>query len=74
MNKLHYKEYPKMSIGESDTASLTVRYPYSSKAIHFEGEGKYEAYVVDENAEIDEHYKLIHSGRYWVRILPVLKR
>ena len=68
MNKIHYKEYPKMFIGDSATASLTVRYPHSAKALHFKTEGICEAYVVDENAEIGEHYKLVHSGRYWVRI------
>ena len=68
MNKIHYKEYPKMFIGDSATASLTVRYPMSAKALHFGESGVYEAYVVDENAEIGEHYKLVHAGRRLVKI------
>ena len=68
MEKIYYKEYPKMFIGDSEQGSLTVRYAYSAKALHFDTSGVCEAYVVDENAEIGEHYKLGHSGRYWVRI------
>ncbi|MBQ9975865.1 MAG: hypothetical protein IJP16_05080 [Clostridia bacterium] len=68
MEKNHYKEYPKQCIGASDGASLTVRFPDSARMLHFGEDGVYHAYVVDENAEIGEHYKLLYAGRHWVRI------
>jgi hypothetical protein len=68
MNKIHYKEYPKMYIGESETCRLAVRYAHSTKELRFKTSGVFQAYVVDENADIAEHYKLIHSGTHWVRI------
>lgn len=66
--KINYKEYPKMFIGESDNASLTVRFPDQARMLHFGEMGPAHAYVVDENAEIGDHYKLIHAGRYCVKI------
>ena len=66
--KINYKEYPKLYIGTSEGASLTVRFKYTAKCLHFGTSESYKAYVVDENAEIGEHYRLIHAGRDNVKI------
>lgn len=66
--KINYKEYPKHNLGEAANASLTVRFPDQARMLHFGEMGPAHAYVVDENAEIGDHYKLIHAGRYCVKI------
>ena len=66
--KINYKEYPKMFIGATDIASLTLRFPDQARMLHFGEDGEQHAYVVDESAEIADHYKLIHAGRHWIRV------
>jgi hypothetical protein len=70
----NYKEYGKWWIGESDIATLTCvgidekGEDIESFFLDFGGDGEYFARIVDEEAEIGEHYKLVHSFTYWCRI------
>lgn len=51
-----YKDFSKVYIGESDTASLTVRGNDYAGVLHFGKDGAYSAYLVDKPIEIPEHY------------------
>lgn len=69
-----YKEYDKVYIGSSDMAELVFRgcggnHPYSALAhVRFGEDGSYYAYVVDENAEIGDHYELAYTCHTWLMI------
>lgn len=63
-----YKDYPKMYLGSSDVASLTIRTPWDAVPLWFGQDGTYSAYIVDEYAEIGAHYQRVFVGRDWVRI------
>lgn len=65
----NYKEYPIQSIGGSDIASLIVRGGCEApQAINFAGDDAYSAYIVDENAEIGDHYKKVYECTCWISI------
>lgn len=59
---MYYKDYGKKYLGSSDIAQLTIRYFSKDSmkvcydSIKLGGDGGYHAYIVDENAEIAEHY------------------
>lgn len=68
-----YKEYPKKYLGGSDYAALTMvgckeNTGLTSAILHFGEDGIYDAYFVDENAEIGSHYELIATFNYWIKI------
>lgn len=69
-----YKEYGKWWIGESDIATLVCvgidekEDDIETFFLEFSGDGEYYAYIVDEEAEIGSHYKLVHTFTYWCRI------
>lgn len=68
-----YKEYPKKYLGGSDYAALTMvgckeNTGLTSEILHFGEDGIYDAYFVDENAEIGNHYELIATFNYWLKI------
>lgn len=68
-----YKEYPKKCLGGSDYAALTMAgykedIGLTSAILHFGEDGIYDAYFVDENAEIGSHYELIATFNYWIKI------
>lgn len=71
-----YHEYKKISLGCSDIASLTIRtcaVPGESpctilKALDFGEDGSYSAYLVDDDAEIGEHYEVVCEGHFWMTI------
>ena len=63
-----YKDFEKRPIGDSDIASLTVRYPMKAEVLNFGSDGSYSAYIVTENAEIGEHYRLVSQGTHWAII------
>lgn len=68
----NYKEYDIVSIGYSDIstlilAGLTQDGTLMTDALYFGEDGSYNAYLVDENAEIGEHYKLEKIFYHWVR-------
>lgn len=63
-----YREYEKHSIGASDIASLTVRTPGCAFELNFGEDGSYMAYIVDEDATIGDHYKLVKECSCWIWI------
>ena len=72
----HYKEYKQKYLGSSDTASLTIRFfdKESESVCHelltFVCDGDYDAYIVDENAKIGEHYKCVFDKAVkWLHII-----
>lgn len=69
-----YKEYGKQYVGMSDIASLLVRDPDGCFEISLGFDGSYEAYLVDEDAEIGEHYTLVHTSRLWAWVYDDLQR
>lgn len=65
----NYKDFPKVYIGSSDIASLTVRAGGDVTALNFGEDGAYYAYIVTERAEIGEHYKKMFSTpSHWIAI------
>lgn len=53
----HYKDAPKIPIGESDIGVLTVVTVEKPMFLKFGGDGLYEAYIIDEDTELGDHYK-----------------
>lgn len=61
------------SIGCSDIATLLFfgldkDYEFVTKAMHYGGDGRYKAYIVNDKALIPDHYKLEASFEHWLRI------
>ena len=68
-----YKEYEKVYIGSSDIASLTIVAPRDhdgslAESLDFGIDSNYFAYIVDSNAQIGDHYKLVQSCKYWMKV------
>lgn len=68
MEKKSYKSYPKRFIGWSDIARLTVVASEGFHGLEFGEDGCYSAYIVDENAEIGDHYDLVFTEHHWIWI------
>ena len=64
----YYKDYEVKLLGSSDIASLILAGADGVSYLDFGSDGSYSAYVVDDNAIIGEHYKLIASFDYWLRV------
>ncbi len=72
--KKDYYEFNKRYIGSSDIASLIV-VGCSNECkglklfeLHFAGDGSYYAYIVDETAEIGDHYQKVAEFHTWLKI------
>lgn len=69
-----YKDFKKINIGSSDISSLILVGPKKGESLalremNFGEDGDYEAYLVDEEeVEIGDHYSLVESFDYWLRI------
>ena len=68
-----YDEYGKKYLGESDVACLTLTGftdtdGVTAQILKFGGDGDYNAYVVDEDAVIGEHYTLEAEFQNWVTV------
>jgi len=68
-----YKEYDKQYIGSSDIAALilvgiTKEEGVVSVVLHFGGDDAYSAYIVDEEAEIGNHYHKVAEFETWLKI------
>ena len=67
-----YHEYKKVYIGDSDIATLILAGAGDDgvKAIplHFEEDADYQAYVVDEQAAIGDHYQLKAEFESWMKV------
>ena len=65
----HYKDFKKVYLGNSDIASLIAQDADGVTEIKFGADGTYEAYeCLGDNVQIDEHYKLVHQAKQWLRI------
>lgn len=72
-----YHEYKKIDLGGSDIAVITLTgcapegeaSDYGLKAcfLRFVEDGDYSAYVVDADAEIGAHYRMVTSFETWMR-------
>lgn len=63
-----YKEFKRQHIGSSDIARLIIDTPDKVQWIDFGEDGEYSAYIVDDSAEIGEHYTQIFSACGWAHI------
>ena len=68
-----YKDFEKQYIGCSDIASLILagcneKKGLSLKELHFGGDGSYQAYIVEEEAEIGSHYRKVAEFSTWMKI------
>lgn len=63
-----YKDFEKKTIGASDIAQVVYRSADQVGIIKFVGDGSYRAYIVDDDAEIADHYQLVAQGESWLRI------
>ena len=70
--KKNYKEYPKFRMGESDIACLIAvgcgDEAVKTRPLYFGSDGYYTAYMVDNNAEIGDHYWLVDTFNSWLKI------
>lgn len=67
-----YKEYPRVGIGSSDIAALIMvgcgKTELKTDILKFGEDGRYLAYIVDENANIGPHYELVAEYTHWIKI------
>lgn len=68
-----YKDYERVYIGSSDIASLTIVAPRDNgdplaQSLDFAIDSNYFAYIVDSNAYIGDHYKLVQCCKGWVKV------
>lgn len=68
-----YHEYKKQYIGGSDIAALILvgiggEDGLVCQILDFGGDGGYDAYIVDEDAEIGSHYELVGKYTDWLKI------
>jgi hypothetical protein len=63
-----YKEYEKAFIGENDVARLIIDTPIKCDYLYFGEDGAYDAYIVDENAIIGDHYTKVFGSNTWLKI------
>ena len=68
-----YKEYKKVYIGSSDIATLTIvalrdNGEPLAQTLDFAIDSNYFAYIVDDKAQIGDHYKLVQTCRYWMKV------
>ena len=69
----NYKEYDRELIGASDIATLILAGHRDNiglclEKLNFGEDNEYKAYIVDEDAEIGSHYKLIAEFNCWLKI------
>ena len=57
-----------VSLGYSDIADLTVRFPMQANTLHFGGDASYSAYVITDAQEVPAHYTKVLEGAYWCTI------
>lgn len=68
----NYKDFKKQYIGSSDIASLILagcnEKGLSLKELHFGQDGSYQAYIVEGEAEIGNHYHKVAEFEGWMKI------
>lgn len=69
---MYYKDYKKQGIGYSDIASLIMEGVRDGELklerLLFGGDNSYDAYIVDDEAEIPEHYSKVAEFDKWFRL------
>ena len=67
-----YHEYKKVYIGDSDIATLILvgcgDDGVKAIPLHFGEDANYQAYIVDEQASIGEHYELKAEFDTWMKV------
>ena len=67
-----YKSYESSYIGDSDIAALILvgmaNGDLQPKVLNFGEDGRYSAYIVDEDAEIGSHYEKQYEFTTWMTI------
>lgn len=67
-----YKQYPTKSLGGSDIAALICvgcgPEGLNPFVLRFGGDGSYQAYIVDKDAEIGSHYTCVYTCKAWMKI------
>lgn len=61
-----HHEYKKIPLGESDIASLMLRFPCGCNILNFGEDGGYAAYAVDADCIIPSHYSLVCECNHWM--------
>jgi hypothetical protein len=68
----HYNEFEKTFIGISDIASLILvgcnDDGVKTELLSFNQDGRYQAYIIDENTTVGEHYKKVTTFNHWLKI------
>ena len=68
----NYKDYTKEVIGSSDIAALVLvgcdNCGIKTTVLHFGSDGVYKAYIVDQDTEVPEHYRLVDTFTDWLKI------
>lgn len=64
----NYKDFAKKYIGASDIASLTVRSGSTVAALDFGQDNEYQAYIVEGDTAIPDHYHLVLDLEHWINI------
>lgn len=72
-NKVSYKNCETRLIGDSDIATLILsgcdkNNKLKLSQLHFGKDASYKAYIVDEHAEIGNHYIKVDTFTQWLRI------
>lgn len=55
-------------IGDSDIASLILRFPMSVHTLDFGEDGRYYAKVVTESHIVPPTYRRLHTGEAWLKV------
>lgn len=55
-------------LGYSDMADLLLRFPDKVEHLHFEEDGSYKTFIITEETEVPEDYKMVASGTYWLKV------
>lgn len=64
-----YKEFPKVIIGGSDMASLTIRSVMTVDLLRFGEDSDYDAYeCIGDDVKIGDHYTKVFSGDTWLML------
>ena len=68
-----YREYERVYIGSSDIATLTVVALREdgeplAQTLDFDIDSNYFAYLVDGEAKIGDHYKLVQCCKFWMKV------
>lgn len=70
-----YKEYRRDYIGGTDIAAFILvgcrdneENGLAAQILRFGGDGAFSAYVVDENAEIGDHYTKVCEFNHWMKV------